>query len=500
MNGTAATLQRPSPTSDRAPQRRTVLRQRLLALRWRFLESIRTLAIAQFALGAALLARGLVRRKRSRYAALDDFCTVGRVVRIGSFARLARLLARADFDRLCGPSGRPHARRDNGLLREVLADPRARDHLEWVANQRGLRKPTLGGDLLILKAPDLLTGEMGVILLKYNPSFVRFLCVYDITRVLESYQLVLEPSWIGYEDPVYHLFIDRERHVVVEAHQRADFEYVQSLAANLLPVSTGSSYWVDEDTFRPIEGLKKKYIAIMVANWTPLKRHDVLLRAVVRLGSRKDRVALVGFPIAGYGRERIDSMVRRFGLGDRVDLFEWLAPQELNILLNQSHANILLSHKEGGNKAVFEGLFAGVPCIVAEDHMGIRREDVNEATGIRVKDLDLAEALLHMREVGSKRDTREWALNHASSSQSTSLVESALREAASRDGRPWTAGIVRKVNRPFARYKYATDWQRMMPHYRQLAASLREEVRTSADLAQNWDPAELDPLGLKGDS
>jgi glycosyltransferase involved in cell wall biosynthesis len=370
----------------------------------------------------------------------------------------------------------------------------AREHGEWLSTQKGIRRPTLGGDLLILKAPDRSTGERGVILLKYSNSLVRFLCVYDFARVLESYQLVLEPSWVGYEDPVFHLFVNREYPVVVQAHQREDFEYLRDLRSNLLPVSTGSSYWVDEDTFRPLPDVEKKYLAVMVANWLPLKRHEVLLRALARLDSR-ERVALVGFPFEGFCRDRIDKMIVALGLTDRVDVFEWVSPSELNEIFNRSWANVLLSHKEGGNKAVFEGLFAGVPCVVTDTHVGIRHEDVNAETGIRVRDEELADGLASVRSGSGRFRPRDWAIRNASSAHSTTLVEQALREAASRAGQPFTRAIVAKVNRPFARYKNPGDWEQMLPFYRELERHLRVEAREPAAVAEPWDPLELDRLG-----
>ena len=412
-------------------------------------------------------------------------------MRIEPLVSIARRLARREFDAACGPIGHRRPLEENLLLREVRGGPAAKEHLRWLATQNGLRKPTLGGDLLLLKAPDPASGERGVILLKYSNSMVRFLCVYDVARVLDEYQLVLEPSWVGYEDPVFHLFLSRDHHVVVQAHQRDDHDYIGGLRGNLLPVSTGSSYWVDETTFRPLEGQEKKYLAVMVANWIPLKRHEVLLRAFAKLQPAAERLALVGFPWEGFTRERIDEMIRRFGLSDRVDVFEWLDPRELNVVFNQSYANVLLSHKEGGNKAVFEGLFAGVPCIVAETHVGIRREDVNDATGLRATDGDLSRALAAVRSGARAFTPREWAIRNASSGNSTRLVEEALREAAARDRLPWTRGILAKVNRPFARYQDASAWQGMLPRYRELATRLREGATSS----EAWDPAELDRLG-----
>ena len=473
-----------------------VRKQRLLALRWRVVESLRSSTLARLLLGAARIVRGAARLAAGRrYDALEDWCSVGRVVRIAPLARVARRMAGKEFDAACGPPGAPRPLAENLLLEEIRNGPAAREHLRWLAAQKGLRKPTLGGDLLVLKSPDPATGERGVLLLKYSNSMVRFLCVYDVARVLDAYQLVLEPSWVGYEDPVFHLFLDRDRHVVVQAHQRDDFAYLSGLRSNLVPVSTGSSYWVDERTFRPLDGREKKYLAVMVANWIPLKRHEVLLRAFARLPRGPEKLALVGFPWEGFTRERIDDMIRRAGLADRVDVFEWLRPEELNVVFNQSHANVLLSHKEGGNKAVFEGLFAGVPCVVAETHVGIRREDVNDATGLRATDEGLAEALAAVRSGARTFTPREWALRNASSGNSTRLVEEALREAAARDGLPWTRSILAKVNRPFARYEDPSAWQETLPRYRELAGALREGAPGAASAPEAWDPAELDRLG-----
>jgi len=60
-----------------------VRKQRLLALRWRVVESLRSSTLARLLLGAARIVRGAARLAAGRrYDALEDWCSVGRVVRI----------------------------------------------------------------------------------------------------------------------------------------------------------------------------------------------------------------------------------------------------------------------------------------------------------------------------------------------------------------------------------------------------------------------------------
>ena len=79
----------------------------------------------------------------------------------------------------------------------------------------------------------------------------------------------------------------------------------------LPPVSFGASDWVDPRIFRPLPGMKKKYDAIYVTNYSPLKRHHSLFKAVSEICDADYKVALV-FGRHGDAKSEIDHLIEAF--------------------------------------------------------------------------------------------------------------------------------------------------------------------------------------------
>lgn len=452
----------------------SVRRQRLRSKGWAALESVRGHPVPRAGLGSVLLLRGATRFARGqRLEALSDFLAIQRTVRISPLSRWAdrassRVLATAAGN---GADSRV-AIREN-LLHEFRESPRAKSLVSKATRLRWLDAVTLQGDLLLLKEPDPDGGELGVLLIKYNPAFYRFAATYDVGSVLERYQIVLEPSWVGYAVPEFFFFLDERRHVLVQAHLESDYRYLASLATNLLPIRLCNGYWVDESVFRPLQDVSKRYAAIQVANWAPFKRHHLLIRALREVRDPSIRVALAGFPWQGFTREWIEDEIERQGVTGQVDLFERLPPRELNELYNASRINLVLSRKEGAPKALYEGFFAGVPCAVSAGHESIRLDDVNEHTGVQVADRDLATLLRRVAASELSFRPLEWAGAHFSATRSIRVVEDALRRCATDEGHRWYRPVAEKVNRPNLRYRTDELRHRMRPHYRDLASFLR---------------------------
>jgi glycosyltransferase involved in cell wall biosynthesis len=452
----------------------TLRRQRARARIWAVSERLRTSGLARLALGLVLLTRGALRLGRGRHlAALDDLCAVQRLVALEPLTAVAIRLERRALDRTCTDEGRPRPARRNELVEQFLAGPVAARIQRAAQDEPWDRVVRLGGDLILLKTHDPRTRELGVLLIKYNDAFLRFVALYDVAAVLRDFQIVLEPSWVGYALTEYLMFFDEARRVVVQAHHPSDYRHIERLGSNLVPIAIGAGYWVDDEVFRPLPGVEKKYAAIMVANWTPFKRHHVLLDALVRARDPALRVALVGYPWGGYERARIEELVGRRGLGPQVDLFERVPPETLNRLYNESRVNLLLSRREGAGKVVYEGLAAGTPCIVSADHESVRLEDVNERTGKLVRDGDLPAALVEMQSTYRRYASREWLLAHASHRTSTAKLEDVLKACAAQEGRPWIRPLAEKVNRPNARYRDDEVERRMLPAYGALLPYLR---------------------------
>ncbi len=474
---------------------RSLLLMQLRARRWRALERLRDGRAPRFVLGCLDLALALWQLARGQlYLALERVCRVQRVARIPALDRLAAPLLRAIEARSCrGPDGRPLPCSENRLLEDFRLGPAARSHFRGRI-QTWERLVTIGNQVMILKQPDPARGELGVLILKYSPGFGCFAALYDLPRVLERYQIVLEPSWVGYQDAGFRLFFDRTRGVVVQAQQRRDFETLEAFGANLIPVPFSSGNWVDCEHFHPLPGVGKDYLAVFVANWAPHKRHELALDALAAIPDPSARIALVGYPWRGYTRERIAHEVRRRGLGARVDFYERINRKEVNQILNRSHATLLLSRKEGSAKIFYESLAAGTPVLMASDHEGVPQEHVNGRTGLLAAPSGLAAAMLWLRDEGQELDPQAWWKENASIEASTRELERVLRARALAEGHAWIRGIYAKKNDPNLQYVDPALRERLAPAYRELSRLLRPDAELRRYRLDYVRPADL-PAG-----
>jgi glycosyltransferase involved in cell wall biosynthesis len=309
---------------------------------------------------------------------------------------------------------------------------------------------------IVLKAPQVECGrvvERGVLLLKYTGFLDSFRRCAKMLPILERYTLVLEPSWSGYADPKLLSFCAYRDRIVVESPYPGDYRFLDELKSNLAPVAAGASDWVDPRVFRPLDGTEKQFDAVMIARWTMVKRHDLLFLALRRIADKSFRVALIANKIsADKDRDVILSMIREFRLGNQISVFESLAPAEVNVVLNQSSVNLLLSRQEGSNRSLFEGFFAGVPGLAFANHVGIPVTHFTAQTGRLIAEHELADALLFFRSHRPEFDPRTWALANIAPELTTSRLNLVLRRLAGERRERWTRDIVCKCNCPSVQY------------------------------------------------
>lgn len=457
-----------------------LLGMRWRAFLWRRLEALRESPPARAALGCFDLAAALFFTVRGElYRALEHSCRVQRLARIGAFDRLAARLGRRIEAQSCVDGvGRPRAAHENRLVNDFRRSPGCQRLFSGLIRSYE-RLVRMGGDLMILKEPDPRTGELGVLIVKYTQGFGRFAALYDLPHVFQHYQVVLEPSWVGYQDPVFRLYFAHERRVVVETQQRCDEQTLESLRANLVPVLLDAGHWVDREHFHPLADAHRDYLACYVANWAPHKRHELVLDALAKIPDSSARLALVGYPWKSYTRARIEREVKRRGLAGRVDFYERINRKEVNLILNRSCVSLLLSRKEGASKVFYESLAAGTPVVVVDDHDGVRPESVNDRTGVRAPAGQIHAALLMMRDEAHQFDPHGWWQENASIEASTAGLERVLCASAVREGRPWIRGLYRKKNDPNLQYCDPELAARLEPAYRELGKLLRSDAELS---------------------
>jgi len=417
----------------------------------------------EFVLGRLALKRG------RPFRAVDHFCKASRRVKTDTLSRQrARAHLKAFFQQFSEPE----------TSNEVLADYR-RTRFARTLQSRFLRQPfplnvTLRGTLLPLKAHDPQTGEKGVLILKYNYLFRAFHSIYQTEQLRRYYWAVLEPSDPHIEDPGYALFGGWR--VVLQAGNPVVRLGLHVLGDLFDSVPLSSSDWTDPDTFRPMPNTTKVYDLIMVADWSRNKQHLWLFRTLAQI-RRPLKVVLVGAPWQRR-REAVVAEAKKCGVSDQIEIYERVRPEEVNRLLNLSRVNLLLSRREGGNKALYEAMFADIPSIVYRHCQGLDHSCVNEQTGVLVNDDELADAILAVLNTPRQFSPRAWALDNAGCTNSTRKLNDRLKELSLARGEPWTTGVAVKANRPDLEYKSQQDAERLGPVLHHLRRFLHDAANS----------------------
>jgi len=379
------------------------------------------------------------------YTALVHYCNAARRVRPAGL-RAARLKEFATFVKSQFNACSPETLDKNIFVRSFLESAEAdKIRARWSKYSRRQRL-NLGGNLILLKAPR--EGEHGVLLIFYTGAFAQFLVNFRLDEVCSRYRVVLEPSWFTFPEPYWALGCSEENPLICQVFDQDAVRAVQECRLPLIALPMGAQDWVDPDVFKPLPGVKKEFDAIMIANFARYKRHDVMFRAMQRMRPRRIRLAIVGVTWERT-RAEFEAEVRHFGMERDVVIFQGLSPPQVNEVFNKAKVNIFLARMEGGNRGVMEGFAANVPCIVYKHiYGGVRRSDINCATGVFADDEELHEVLLATTSTYDKFQPRAWFLQNTGYQNSTAKLNAFLREEGIRRREKWTADIVPKANRP----------------------------------------------------
>ena len=307
-------------------------------------------------------------------------------------------------------------------------------------------------DIIVLKSRK--EDEKGVILLKYGQTFDATVALFDLSRLMDHYHIVLEPSWAGCCDPSILMYIASGQHVFIQTFTEEDHQFILDVGSPFVPVRLGPADWVDADLFVLDDLAEKRYDIVMVANWARGKGHNRLFRALRQIRDRKIKVLLIGFPWWGRTAEDIRREARAVK-NDNIQfhIIEGIPQLEVARYLNECRVFVFLSHKEGDNKALVEAMFANVPAIVYDKTIGGAPSRINPMTGMLSSDHDLARNILYMLDHHSEYSAREWALAHTGSKVATQLLNRAIKRVVTDAGDSYTIGISEKCNVPNLMYK-----------------------------------------------
>lgn len=151
---------------------------------------------------------------------------------------------------------------------------------------------------------------------------------------------------------------------------------------------------VDIDTLTPAPNERSKSpLFSYLGRLKRYKRVDVVIRAFALLDRPDARLEIAG---KGDDRDRLERLVSRLGLDDRVRFLGFVSEPDKRSLLRRSWATVLASPKEGWGISNLESAACGTP-VIAADSPGIRESVLDGATGFLVPGSDVAAYAAAMR-------------------------------------------------------------------------------------------------------
>jgi hypothetical protein len=310
----------------------------------------------------------------------------------------------------------------------------------------------LGNRIMVLKWPE--NREKGVLLIKFSELFSKIPIVFDMEELLRDYKLILEPSWSGYCNEDLLRYTQYNEEIYIMAPEEGDFEFISRLNSNLIPLPFGPCDWVDDRLFEKYRKSNNKiYDVIMNVNCAWYKRHHILFKTLKKL-FRNVKVALISATWQGRTINDIKLLARYYGVDKKIDFFTGLSYPQVIKITSMSKIGILLSLKEGSNKAIAECLMCDVPVIVLSNHIGGIKKNINRYTGKLVDESRLSEEIEEMLDNLSSYSPRNWAKENISCVVTTERLNSYLKNRAITNGEPWTRDIVIKTNSPEPKYYY----------------------------------------------
>lgn len=293
---------------------------------------------------------------------------------------------------------------------------------------------------LLLKGPGP-DGEKGVLYSSFEYNWLRLLAHHDAKRFLADYFFVGASSW---SPPDYAVMLSMaglsSDPVFLGVSNPVDLAAYRVAEPTIQALPIMACDWINPEFYRPRAAGDRDIDILMVANFSPFKRHWLLFEALRHM--RRDlRVALIGIPVPGRGAAELRQEARAFG-----------APQDLEILTNapietvtdyqcRAKTSLVFSLREGSCVAVTESLFAGSPVgILKNAHIGAKAY-ITSQTGTLLREAGLSRQLDQLLETSASYRPREWALDHITCRHASTTLNGILRDYSKRAGYPWTRDI-----------------------------------------------------------
>ncbi|WP_395344620.1 glycosyltransferase [Ningiella sp. W23] len=286
----------------------------------------------------------------------------------------------------------------------------------------------------------------GVLVIAYSYYFQIFLKLFDHESVAARYHIVLEPSWNGLSDPSILSFSKLTCPVFVMAYEDRDYQLLQDLNSNIVPVKLSANWFIDPQKFNHALPFEKRDIdIIMIAAWAKFKRHDRFFEALSSLKSEGMdlKVTLVGYP-NDMTMDDIKQLAREKGVDDLLTFHEWIPSEKVSELVGRAKVNIIWSRFEGLNRAIIEGMFCDTPCIIREGfNFGMRYPYINEQTGLYSGEKALPNTIRHVMSHHAEFSPRAYVEKSHNCFVATQILAEAIKAA---DPHFETANLVDKTS------------------------------------------------------
>ena len=80
----------------------------------------------------------------------------------------------------------------------------------------------------------------------------------DVATVLQHYFLILEPSWSGYTNHnILYFTRFKDQPIIVMSPEKRDYDFLEALGTNLIPVSFGCGDWVNPSDISSLARITK---------------------------------------------------------------------------------------------------------------------------------------------------------------------------------------------------------------------------------------------------
>jgi len=405
-----------------------------------------------FTLACALLA---VRRPARRLELLAQACR-----------RLSSRWSRSLAARLLRPGQRaPEA----GIWRDR--------QIGWARYWReyDLDQPQLTTSLL-LKGPGP-GGEKGVLYSSFEYNWLRLVAHHDARRFLSEYFLVGASSW---SPPDYAAMLSMAGlsadPIFLGVSNPADVEAYRVAEPTIRALPIMACDWINPDFYAPRVAHDRDIDILMVANFSPFKRHWLLFDALKRM--RRDlRVALIGIPVPGRSTDELRQEARALGARQDLEILTNVPIEVVTEYQCRAKVSLVFSLREGSCVAVAESLFAGSPVgLLRRAHIGAKAY-INAQTGTLLREPMLHRELEQFLDASASYRPREWALGHITCRHASTRLNGILRDYSERSGHPWTRDIAPLCWRYVPSYLHPADGPALAPELDRLRSQYGVDLK-----------------------